>query len=146
MEDLIKLLEQRNYWITKYLRANEAFVTVLMHAPDMAIQELDFFYGNRDSLLKIIGSLDKKIKILVEKIEKSYYLDDSAGKTKINYLLREKDSMIKSVVDLDEKIILGLEALLKENAALLTKVSKGKKALSKYKSSSKYNEKIDKQF
>jgi len=145
MKELIKTLEQRNYWITKYLKANEAFIAVLDHAPDMAIQELDFFYGNRESLLKIIGSLDKSIKILVEKIEKSYYLDDSAAKTKINYLLREKDSMIKSVVDLDEKIIAGLEVLLKKNADLLTRVTKGKKALAKYKSSNKYNEKLDKQ-
>ena len=146
MHELIKLLEQRNYWIQKYLKGNEAFATVLAHAPEMAVQELDFFYGNRDSLLKIIGTLDKKIRILVDQIEKLHYFEDTAAKTKINFLLREKESMVKIIVASDEQIISGLEKLLKENAALLKKVAKGKKALSSYKSSSRSNQKIDKQF
>jgi hypothetical protein len=146
MLELIKMLEQRNYWITKYLKANEAFVAILSHAPDMAVQELDFFYGNRESLLKIIGALDKKIRVLVDQIEKRHYFDDTAGKTKINFLLREKDSMVELIVTSDEQIIAGLEKLLKENSALLKKVTRGKKALANYKSNQKSNQKIDKQF
>ncbi len=146
MNELIKSLEQRNYWISKYLKGNEAFVTVLYHAPEMAVQELDFFYGNRDSLLKIIGTLDKKIRILVDQIEKLHYFEDTAAKTKLNFLLREKDSMVKTIVASDEQIITGLERLLKENATALKKVVRGKKALSSYKSTGKSNQKIDKQF
>lgn len=143
--DVIKLLEQRNSWITKYLKANEAFLAALNHAPEMAIEELDFFYGNRESLLKIIGSLDQKIKNILDKNGALLTVDDSVVRTKVNHLLREKDSMVALIVDLDEKIIQGLELLRSQSGEKLAKLSQGKKALAKYRSSNKHSDKLDKQ-
>ncbi|NUM87899.1 MAG: hypothetical protein HUU37_01720 [Bdellovibrionales bacterium] len=145
MTEIIKLLEQRNSWIAKYLKANEAFLAALSHAPEMAIEELDFFYGNRESLLKIIGSLDQRIRNLLDKGGALLSMEDSAVHTKTNRLLREKDSMVAAIVAMDEKIISGLERLRQENEGKISKLAKGKKALAKYRSSHKHNDKIDKQ-
>ncbi len=142
MSPLYKMLEDKNYWYRKYLACSEAFLVGLRHAPEVALEELELFYGNRESLLKIIEGLDFKID---EFLQTSPVTNPSTEEqTKVQYYVREKDSIIERVLLLDHEIITGIEALQALGAEKMKLLAKGKKALAKYKSSFNYNDKIDK--
>jgi hypothetical protein len=51
---------------------------------------------------------------------------------------------VTKIVELDDEVIRSLDKIRAEGAEKLKALLKGKKALSKYKSSTKHNEKIDK--
>lgn len=145
MNRLYKLLEDKNYWYRKYLGCNEAFLIAIKHAPDIALDELDLFYGNRESLLKILENLDEKIQRALTSMEwQGISCLDSEARTKVQFYIREKDSILAKVIELDKEIIVTLESLRGQGAEKIKALMKGKKALANYKSSGKYNEKIDK--
>ena len=143
MNQLCKLLEDKNYWYKKYLACTEAFVTALRHAPDVALDEIELFYGNRESLLKILANLDGKIQEIVGVIEKNGQEPNSDQSTKIKFQLREKDSIIEKIVQLDKEMMLEIETLRVKSEEKLKLLAKGKKALANYKSGSKQAERID---
>lgn len=143
MTKLLKALEDKNYWYSKYLASNEAFLQALRHAPEVAIDELELFHGNRESLLKILENLDKKIQVELERPEWQGEVS-SEVRTLIQRFIREKDSLIAKIVELDTEILGTMETLRTEGLEKLKLLSKGKKALANYKSSPNYNEKIDK--
>lgn len=144
MTQLFKLLENKNYWYAKYLNCTAAFRAALEHAPEIAVAELELFHGNRDSLLKILEDLDRKIENMLSGPEWAKGEFSSDQKTKIQYFLREKDSIVTKIVELDKEVIASLDKIRAEGAEKLKALLKGKKALSKYKSSTKHDEKIDK--
>lgn len=143
MKQLFKLLEDKNYWYAKYLNSNEAYLQALTHAPEVAIDELELFYGNRESLLKILEDLDQKIQVHLNDGQ-SGLEPNSADRTIIQRYIREKDSMIQRIVEIDEKILQLMEKLKSEGLEKLKLLGKGKKALAKYKTSHNYSDKIDK--
>lgn len=143
MKPLFKLLDDKNYWFRKYLAANEAFFLALQHAPDVALDELDLFYGNRESLLKIIEDLENKVQKEADKPEWSDSVS-TADLTRIQAYIREKDSYIARIVQLDTDIIAIMETLRTEGLEKAKHLAKGKKALANYKSSLNYNERLDK--
>src|SRR5690606_38968162 len=104
MNQLFKALEDKNYWYSKYLASNEAFIQALRHAPEVAIDELELFHGNRESLLKILEGLDKKIEELLAQPDWQGEVSSEA-RTKIQRFIREKDSMIAKIVELDTEIL-----------------------------------------
>jgi hypothetical protein len=68
----------------------------------------------------------------------------SEQSTKVNYLLREKDSLVARIVNLDRELMNALDEIRAKGEEKLKLLAKGKKALAKYKSSGRANEKIDK--
>jgi hypothetical protein len=141
--NLYKLLEDKNYWYSKYLAGNEAFLQALRHAPEVALEELELFHGNRDSLLNIIDNLEEKIQ--QELLEQNWKGDLTTEQTtRIQYFIREKDSMIRRIVELDSEILELMESIRSEGLEKIRLLAKGKKALAKYKSALNYNDKIDK--
>ena len=145
MNEIFKLLENKNYWFKKYLSCNEAFIVAMKHAPEIAMDELELFYGNRESLLKIIEGVDQKIQSLLDSAAFQDFEANSEQKTKINYYIREKDSILNRIVELDKTIIASVENVQQETLEKLRVLHKGKKALAKYKTTNKYNQKIDEQ-
>jgi hypothetical protein len=143
VKKLYKLLEDKNYWYGKYLSSNQAFVVALKHAPEVALDELELFYGNRESLLKIIEKLDERVQQELATPEWKK-MPSSEESTRIQYLIREKDALILKIVELDKEILGTMEILRTEGLEKIKLLAKGKKALAKYKSSLNYNEKIDK--
>lgn len=143
MKKLYKLLEDKNYWYQKYLSTNEAFIVALKHAPEAALEELELFYGNRESLLKIIEKLDLKVQ---EELSQRIWQGEpsSEARTLIQRFIREKDALIVKIVELDKEILGTMELLQAEGLEKIKLLAKGKKALANYKSSLNYNEKIDK--
>lgn len=144
MTHLYKLLEQRNYWYGKYLNCTSAFQTALKHAPEIALQELELFYGNRDSLLKILEGIDTKIDELFAAPEWQVHAYTSEQTARIQRFIQEKDSVVEKIVAIDKIVILELERIQLDGKAKMQALLKGKKALAKYKSEPKHNEKIDK--
>lgn len=144
MTHLYKLLEQKNYWYGKYLSCTTAFQVALRHAPEIALAELELFYGNRDSLLKIIESIDQKIDALLATPEWQAHHFTSEQTTKIQKFVQEKDAAVAKIVAIDQEVIAELEQIQKDGHGKIQALLKGKKALAKYKSSPKHNEKIDK--
>jgi hypothetical protein len=144
MSQVYKYLEDKNGWYRKYLACTEAFLSAVKHAPDIALDELELFYGNRESLLKILDDLDRKIQELVAREEKMGTEFSSEQVTKIRYHLREKDSIIEQIILVDKELMSAIDVLRVQGAEKLKLLSKGKKALSGYKSENNRNEKIDK--
>ena len=144
MNSLYKLLEDKNYWYRKYLASNDAYIAALKHDPETAVEELDFFFGNRESLIKILEDLDKRIS--ADLAHRNLTPDDlnSEQKTKIQFFSREKDSLVARIVEQDQIIIEGIEALKSAGLEKLKLLSKGKNALSRYKSGTGRSEKLDK--
>jgi len=129
-----KHLEDKNFWYKKYLLCTEAYLVALRHAPEIALDELDLFYGNRESLLKILDSLDAKVDEEVKLMDKHGTELSSAEHTRIQLQLREKDSLVARIVDLDKELMREIDELRAKGEAKLKLLAKGKKALAKYKS------------
>ena len=144
MTELYKHLEAKNFWYKKYVLCTEAFLVAIRHAPEIALDELELFYGNRESLLKILDSFDEKIQAFVTEAERMGKELTSEQSTKVTYLLREKDSLVSRIVALDKELMASIDELRTKGEEKLKLLAKGKKALAKYKSSSEANEKIDK--
>jgi len=144
MNRLYKHLEDKNFWYTKYLACTEAYIQALHHAPDIALGELELFYGNRESLLKILDGLDAKVHEEVKLIEKHGTELSTEQHTKVRHFLREKDGIVNRIIDLDKILMNEIEALKIKSEEKLKLLAKGKRALAKYKSSSGTNERIDK--
>ncbi|MGZ3694477.1 MAG: hypothetical protein ACXWQO_09875 [Bdellovibrionota bacterium] len=144
MTHLYKLLEQRNYWYGKYLNCTSAFQTALKHAPEIALSELELFYGNRDSLLKILEGIDQKIDELLATPEWQAHPFTAEQTSRIQRFVAEKDVVVEKIVAIDKNVIGELERIQQESKSKLQSLLKGKKALAKYKSEPKHNEKIDK--
>jgi len=144
MIQLYKSLEDKNFWYKKYVLCTEAYLVAIRHAPEIAFDELELFYGNRESLLKILDSLDEKIQALVADKERMGLELNSEQSTKVQFYLREKDSLVSKIVDLDKELMAEIDVLRAKGEEKLKLLAKGKKALAKYKSSSGGNEKIDK--
>jgi hypothetical protein len=143
MQKLFKLLEDKNYWFKKYLAANEAFYLALQHEPEAALDELELFYGNRESLLRIIEDLENKVQKEAEGPVWASEID-SGARTRIHAYIREKDSYISRIVQLDTDIIKRMEVIREEGLEKARHLAKGKKALAKYRSDKNYNERLDK--
>lgn len=144
IQQLYKHLEDKNFWYRKYLACTEAYLVALRHAPEIALDELELFYGNRESLLKILDSLDEKVQEFVNEAERMGTQLNTEQQTKVQYHLREKDSVVARIVDLDKELMSEIETLKAKGEEKLKLLAKGKKALAKYKSSSGANERIDK--
>lgn len=144
MTHLYKLLEQKNYWYGKYLNCTAAFQAALKHAPEIALSELELFYGNRDSLLKILEGIDQKIDELLATPEWQAHQYSSEQTARIQQFIREKDNAVEKIVAIDKVVIAELERIQLEGRGKMQSLLKGKKALAKYKSEPKHNEKIDK--
>jgi hypothetical protein len=144
MIQLYKHLEDKNFWYKKYLACTEAYLLALRHAPEIAVDELQLFHGNRESLLKILDSLDEKIQAFVVDAERMGREFSSDQSTKVQFHLREKDSIVARIVALDRELMASLDELRAKGEQKIKLLAKGKKALAKYKSSSQGNEKIDK--
>ena len=69
---------------------------------------------------------------------------NSDQSTKLNYQLREKDSIVEKIVHLDKEVMAEIEVIRTKGAEKLKLLAKGKKALAKYKSTNSHNERIDK--
>jgi hypothetical protein len=141
---IYKLLEDKNSWYRKYLQCTEAYLSALRHAPEIAIDEIELFYGNRESLLKILGGIDLKIQEALEEHERRNSEFTTEQTTKVQYHLREKDSIIERIIVVDKELMQEIEQIRTQGAEKLKLLSKGKKALANYKSTNNHNEKIDK--
>lgn len=144
MEQILRLLADKNQWYAKYQACTEAFIAALKHAPDVALDEIELFYGNRESLLKILDSIDQKIQPLLAQEERMGTEINSTLSTKLQYFLREKDSIVAKIIQLDKEMMEELEILRAKGEEKLKLLAKGKKALAKYKSGPQANDRIDK--
>jgi hypothetical protein len=144
MTELCGHLEDKNFWYKKYLACTESYLVALRHAPDIALDELDLFYGNRESLLKILDSLDVKIEKSLLELDRKGHQANSEQHTKVQHLLREKESIVSRIVCLDKELMEEIEVLRAKGEEKIKLLAKGKKALAKYKSPAQGNEKIDK--
>lgn len=145
MNEVLKYLELKNFWFKKFLLTCEQFLSAAEVINDVSMESVDLFEGNRNRLLKIIKRTDEKLQNSVEVLEKSQKSLNSEEKTKINFHLRERDSILAQILATDKKILEILEALRQDTNEKVKSLTKGKKALSKYKSTVRYSDKLDKQ-
>jgi hypothetical protein len=146
MNEVIKLLETKNYWFVKFLQLCEKSLVLLESDSNKFVDdELEAFDTNRASLLNIIRRTDEKIQFLLENTQLKNRAPNSEEKTKINFHLREKDSIIKQILELDAKIIAALEKAKEESAAKLKSIDKSKRALKNYKSQQAGDKQVDRQ-
>lgn len=145
MNELFRLLEMKNFWFRKFLLLCERYVKALQDDADKAADDIEMFERNRDSLIKIIKGIDGKIKALLARPEYENQSLDSDQRTRVNFFMREKDSILNQILKIDREILQTIESLRDQQSAKLQQVSKGKRALSKYKSGAGKQRELDKQ-
>jgi len=145
MNTVLKYLELKNFWFKKFLTTCEFFLASMKKNPDISMESLDLFEGNRNRLLTIIKRTEEKLQISLEQPEMLNFIPNSEQKTKINFHLREKDSILAQILITDKEILDLMESVRKDTDEKIKLLNKGKKALAKYKSTVKYSDGLDKQ-
>ncbi len=145
MNEVLKHLELKNFWFKKFLLSCEQFLDAIQKNSDFPTEALDFFQGNRERLLKIIKRTEEKLQKALLAPELKTYVPNSEQKTKIQYHMREKDSILAQVLKTDQEILTVIELVKSDTVQKMKSLHKGKKAIANYKSSVKYNDSLDKQ-
>lgn len=145
MNELFRLLELKNFWFKRFLLICERFVVTLEKDTDAAIEELELFDQNRSSLIKIITGTDEKIQALLEEPAYARRTPSSEDQTRLQYFMREKDSILNQIIKLDSGILAKIELLQKKQQEELNSVGKRRSAVAKFKSGIEQNRELDKQ-
>ncbi len=145
MNEILKYLELKNYWFKKFLVSCEAFLLDIRKNPDISAESLDILQGNRERLLRIIKRTEDKLQSALNAPEMRKYIPNSEQKTKIQFHMREKDSILAQILETDHEILSLIDAAKAQTESKMKSLQKGKKAISNYKSSVRSSDNLDKQ-
>lgn len=130
--ELSKSLSQRLDWYVKFLTLTRNFVEQARRSPESAVEDLDYFLNNRQSLLGIIASHEKKITLYLE----STKLIDGEGKEvgpQILKLTQDTNALIRESIRLDEELDRILERQRVASLAKIKALRNGQKVISSYR-------------
>lgn len=142
MDELLRLLEQKHEWLKKFLHLTQGYQAQLRDNEAAAIEDVDYFLNNRQSLLNILQSTEKKITnhLKLHKINPSIL---AAEKARIEAFETEESRLGTEVRGLDESILRTLTRARGESEAELKQVTRGKKAISGYRAERGANGRLD---
>src|SRR5689334_1631323 len=96
MTNTLKLLEEKNSYLEKFLGLNSQWLERLSRDDFGDIEE---FRENREKILNIVKHIDTLIESHSAKMDASE-VDDSVRR-RINFLLERKDSLVKAILSQD---------------------------------------------
>lgn len=128
MEEIIRLLQEKNHYLEKFSDLNEKEMDAFSQGNFIT---LDSFYHQREEILGMVRHLDN----LLEKVK----LDDStpvkpADRKQVQELMAEKDILVTQILSQDLQILSYID---REKSALIQElrgVKKSRKAVGAYKS------------
>ncbi|MCB0341319.1 MAG: hypothetical protein H6626_09505 [Pseudobdellovibrionaceae bacterium] len=130
MEQIIDLLEEKNRFLEKFYRLNESEI---LKFADGNFDGLELFYGERESILEIIGKLDGRIEESSSAPVDPKFVSNVAKKqilSNIDY----KNEVVSRILEQDLQILSFIEQAKSNIIRELSQVRAAKKAIGSYKS------------
>ena len=142
MEELLRLLEQKQEWLKKFLHLTQGYHAQLRDNEPAALEDIDYFLNNRQSLLNILQSTEKKITnhLKLNKIDATVLAQETA---RIEGFGIEESKVGLEVRSLDGSILRTLTRARSESENELKQVTRGKKAISGYRAEKSATNRVD---
>lgn len=130
MEQIIELLEEKNRFLEKFYRLNEG---EMLRFADGDFEKLESFYQERESILELVGALDRKIE------ESNNMPVDPAfvgaiAKKQILCCIDYKNEVVSRILEQDLQILSFIEQAKSNIIKELSQVRATRKAVGSYKS------------
>lgn len=132
MTELESLLQQKYEWLKKFVQLTQGYYAQLLANEGAALEDIDYFLNNRQSLLNIVESSEKKITNLI-KLNRIDSDTLAQVRVKVGADAKEQANMAELIRDLDEKILRILARAKDESAEQLKQITRGKRAISGYR-------------
>ena len=135
MYELFSLLERKNLCFKSFHKLCHDFLEEISQEN---VENLTTFQQNRQSLISVLESLEKDVKIYLSEtgldVEATKQKVSSEDRQKLSALLQEKDSLVHNILDLDLQILKHIDQIKNDTIQKLQSIQKGRKTVSAYKS------------
>ncbi len=141
MKDLLNALEKKKLWMTKLVSISARFIEEYRSNPDQALEELDTFDQNRESLVKMTMNSENDILKLMQGPTKFRPNEEEPERVRDYIELYEKK--LNEMQCIDSEIIQILDTLKIDQKEKLSDLNKGKRALDNYRGNTKNRSNFD---
>lgn len=131
MEELLDALEKKGLWLSKIVNVSRRFLKEANENSEIALENLDTFDQNRESLVKMTLHAENKIVDIMRK-DKSLRPDAEQSKLIENYIA-DYQKKLEEMQRIDSEILTILDTLKVEQKAKISDLQKGKRALANYR-------------
>ncbi len=135
MQELVALLSRKCQCYKSFYRICNDFLDEVSRGD---INNLNRFQNQRTGLLTVLENIEEEIQTFLKQFDDSPgsfdLLMTSEIKTQIQYLTREKDSLIQAILELDKQILKHIDRLKSDTIQKLQSVQSGKKTIGAYRS------------
>lgn len=131
MENIINLLQDKNYHLQRFHELNE---TELVNFVAGQFDNLETFYNTREAILDLIRCIDKLIEHANTATAKIDITEDN--KKLVTRILADKEKLVSEILAQDLQILSVLESTKSNIIKELSQVRSARKAVSAYKSGS----------
>lgn len=130
MENIISLLQDKNYHLQRFYEMNE---TELMNFAEGNFDNLERFYNSREAILDLVKCIDRLIEQSQLIGDKKISITDAERRIVADELAR-KDMIVKRILTQDLQILSVLESAKSKIIKELAQVKTVRKAVGAYKS------------
>lgn len=130
MENIIVLLQDKNYHLQRFHDMNEA---ELVHFAEGNFDNLEVFYNSREAILDLIKCIDRLIEQANMADPHPPMISDEQ-KREIGQALAKKNNLVTKILAQDLQILSVLESTKSNIIKELSQVKAARKAMSAYKS------------
>lgn len=135
MQELIALLGRKCQCYKSFYRICNDFLDEISKGD---LTNLSKFQNQRSGLLTVLENLESDTQNFLKQFDDSPGAFDvlltSENKTQIQYLTREKDSLIQAILELDKQILKHIDRQKSDTIHKLQSVQSGKRTLGAYRS------------
>jgi hypothetical protein len=129
MERILNLIERKNLCFRSFYRLCEEFIDEISAGNT---ERLEDFQRKRQGLINVLDQLEQEVRealAATDNIE-----PNAAAKTRLSQLLSEKDGLVRSILDLDLRILAHVDRIKDETIRKLQSLQTSRKTISAYKS------------
>lgn len=131
MEHLISLLERKNLCFRSFNKLCADFISEIERGE---INNLELFQRRRQGLIKVLEQLEFEIGQCLDNLHGSPDSLSTQVKNNINQLFKERDALVKSILDFDLRILAHIDRIKDETIQKLQALRGSRKSLVGYKS------------
>ncbi len=141
MEELLEALAKKSLWLHKIISVSQKFLEEVKANPDLALENLDTFDQNRESLVKMTINAENQI-ISIMRQQKNLTPNKEQSR-KIEFYIQEYQEKLRKMRRIDSEILPILDTLKIEQKTKIYNLQKGKRALSNYRGQVKSRSNFD---
>ena len=135
MDNIINLLNDKNYHLEKFLEINEA---ELMNFSEGNFDNLEVFYQSRETILDLVRCIDRLVEAAAGTHSDPTSVSDD-NKKEILKAMNQKNDLVTRILAQDLQILSAIERAKSDIIKELRQVQSAKKAVSGYKSGAPTN-------